>query len=141
MATDRLVLNIGLDGVTPLGQGYTNGKANPETVAKVMACAQALRRHGFVYLDNKLLQSDSEWTWAVEVVYDPHRPEGYTGVNGAVRGVAAALNQDVIACFEPSSHRGKMLGRDIDHDTAWGEFNPALFFLPNGRRLSESLTC
>jgi hypothetical protein len=139
MATDRLILNIGLNGVTPLGQGYTNGKANPETVAKVMACAQALRREGFVYLDNKLLQSDTEWTWAVEVAYDPRRPEGYTGVFGAVRMVAAALNQDVIAIYDEKKGEGFMRGRDIDHDDAWGEFNPALFFMPDGRRLSDVL--
>lgn len=139
---DNLILNIGLNGVTPLGQGYTNGRQNPELAAKVFACAQALRREGFVYFENKVVQSDSEPTWVVAVSRTPesaiplfrNKP-----LYGALRGVAAALNQDVIAVYFPERGRGTMKGRTIDHDHLWGEFNPDLFFMPDGRRLSAHL--
>lgn len=132
---DNLILNIGLNGVTPLGQGYTNGRQNPELAAKVFACAQALRREGFVYFENKVVQSDSEPTWVVAV----SRTYGERSLYGAVRRVAAELNQDVIAVWFPARQHGTMKGRDIDHDDAWGEFNPDLFFMPDGRRLSAHL--
>jgi hypothetical protein len=130
-----VVLNIGLDGVTP-SEGYTNGRRNPVISAKAFAVVQALRQHGFVYFANKVVVSDTEPTLTIEVaqVAGAQAP-----LHGAIRGVAAALNQDTIACWKPKRQHGVMLGRDIDHDDTYGPFDPHLFFMPDGDRLASAV--
>ena len=141
MSTQVITLNIGLDGVQPL-TGTTNGTPIPTTAGKVFACAKALRARSFVVLNNKIVQSDTELTWAVEVAYDSSTAVPLyrnQALYGAIRSAADALNQDVLAVYFQDRGRGTMKGRTVDHDHLWGTFNPDLFFLPTGERLSATL--
>jgi hypothetical protein len=137
---DNLILNIGLDGVPSSTTGRVAIAEDSKLAAKVFACSRALRTRGFVILNNRVVRSDSELTWVVEVTRNPSRPNGdYLGVHGAVRSVAHELNQEVIAAWDTDRGAGKMLGRTFDLDDSWGDFDPALFFMYDGRRLVDVL--
>lgn len=49
--------------------------------------------------------------------------------------IAAMLNQDCIAVYDPLTQRGRLIGPRAD---AWGGFTPAYFVLPDGSRLDPT---
>lgn len=127
----QFILNVGLDGVPVNGDSYTNGARNPRRIEQLMAVVQAARRIGFKVLATKMVESDTEPT-AVLTVECPW----ISGAHGYIRQLAQATGQQCIACWKPDRVKGVMLGATIDLDNSWGEFNPALFIMPDGSRLA-----
>lgn len=121
-----LLLNIGLNNI-PNVESYTNGQANPWIAKAAMTAAQALRRHGFVYGNNRVVHSDTEPTLVIEVTTDG------MAVDNRIEMVANALNQDCIAVWYSDEGVGDLIGpRAAD----WGAFDPSLFFTLAGTRMA-----
>lgn len=116
----QLILNIGLKGI------HTQ-----VTPASALHASRVLRKHGFSLVTGVVHHSATEPTLVATVEHDGG------GVHGDVRQVAAALNQECIACWKPHRGKGVMLGATIDQDDSWGAFNPALFLMPDGAVLSS----
>lgn len=62
----------------------------------VIAVARALRQHGFIAPAARVVQrlATGEWFLATRAEYNPRQPQGYTGVNGALRMLAQTLAVD-----------------------------------------------
>lgn len=121
----QVILNIGLDGITP-SESYTNGQANPPAVARSLQAVQTARQLGFKFLHTRLLESDTEPTLVARV--EVARP------NHDVAILAQHLNQDCIAVYDEFTGRGALCGPRAHK---WGDFNPEFFFTLNGQRLAE----
>lgn len=107
-----LTLNIGL-----VAQG------RPYPAERALA---ALRAAGAVVSMSTVVQSDTEPTLVVVCDVNPYM----------IQGVSMALDQDCIAVWNGETRQGWLSGPRAD---AWGDFNPDLFFVPNGKRLSDVL--
>jgi len=116
----QLILNIGLKGI------HTQ-----VTPASALHASRTLRKHGFGLVAGVVHHSATEPTLVATVEHEGG------GVHGDVRQVAAALNQECIACWKPTRNKGVMLGATIDQDDSWGPFNPALFLMPDGATLAQ----
>lgn len=127
----EIILNVGLDGVPVNGESYTNGVRNPHRVEQLMAVVQATRQAGFAIIEAKLLQSDTEPT-AVMRVTRAHSDLSHT--RDAVFRLAQALNQEAIAAYSAGHGQGWLLGPGAHN---WGDFNPAFFIMPDGKRLAQ----
>lgn len=129
----QLILNIGLDGI-PADLSYTNGVLNPLVARQALTAVQALRREGFVVKHAVKHLSDSEPPLVVTAEFGNSPLHGLgSGVNATFGQAAKALNQDCIAAYSPFTVRGRLIGPKAE---AWGEFNPAMFIMPDGTRLS-----
>lgn len=126
----RIILNIGLDGV-PADKSFTNGRPNPATVARALTAVQAVRALNFKLTpgNSRVLESNTEKTLVAIVDHDGD-------VVDAVYQLAEKLNQEAIAVWWPARAEGKLIGPKAE---AWGEFDPAQFLMPDGRRLSAML--
>ena len=123
------ILNIGLDGIPSTGTSYTNGLRNPSVLEYSFAAVQAARALNFKLLRTKLLTSDTEPTLVAEVVH--------TGdIRACTNWLAEKLNQDCIAIYDTDTGVGQLIGPKA---AAWGDFNPAFFFLLDGSRLAAPL--
>jgi len=72
-------------------------------------------------------QSDSEPTMVVGGEFTPEQ----------VYAIAEQLNQKAIACYDPATGTGMLIGpRKAEWIAAWGDFNPKYFIMPTGERLS-----
>jgi hypothetical protein len=93
---------------------------------------QVMLHLGFNVLDIKLFQSNSEPTAVVTI-----RSDGgpYT-LHAALYDLAVFLKQDCIGCYFTDCKVGILGGPEVKK---WGPFNPALFLMPDSRRLSEHL--
>jgi hypothetical protein len=129
-----VILNIGLDNVPVDGETYTNGIRNPRRVEQLFAVVHTARRLGFTVITAHLRQSNSEPTAVLAA-----RHAAPSNLHGYVRQLAAALDQTCIAAWKVARQHGVMLGATIDLDGSWGPFNPELFLMPDGTRLSETL--
>ena len=126
----EVILNIGLDGI-PAGLSYTNGKLNPLNARQALTAVQALRAHGMQVKASKVFQSDTEPTMVAVVVMTGH--DSYENTR-ALHQTAADLQQACIAVYTPRVAFGALVG---PHAAAWGAFNPELFIMPDGTRLSQ----
>lgn len=115
----RMLLNVGLE------QGSTGTFNSVDDTLAVLGMHVHVRYHA-------LVESDTEPT----VVVLAEDSIGPTSVRGALYAVAQALGQQAIAVWDPMTQRGALVGPQAD---AWGEFNPAFFILPSGRRLADAL--
>lgn len=115
----RFILNIGLDP-----------KATPEIAAHV--AREILRANGFFTVGNsRIVQSDTEPTLVVGVT-----PQPGILVRSAIHQTAVDLGQECIAVWELLPRYGSLIGPGA---AKWGAFDPHLFFMLDGRRLSEHL--
>lgn len=78
------------------------------------------------HLSFSLHESDSETTLVVNALIPS---------DVAVAELSANLDQDCIAIWDLMHSEGRLAGPQA---AKWGDFNPALFILPNGSRLSEA---
>lgn len=70
-------------------------------------------------------QSDTEPTIVIEL-------EGRKGLRQRVYALAKYLGQECIASYSPELDHGELIG-----PAPWGDFDPCLFLLLDGRRASE----
>lgn len=114
----RLLLNIGLQvGATQTLAAH---------VVREILIANDFILHG----EGKVFESDTEPTPVIGVDAPP-RIAGSAARNP--RQTAVDLGQDCIAVWHPATG-GNLLGPKA---AEWGTFNPALFILPNGKRLAS----
>jgi len=76
--------------------------ADPRKIGgPVIAAAKALRRLGFKHGSGKVEHrvATGEYLLVVRAEYDPHRPDGWTGVNGAVRALCGELGVEPISLW------------------------------------------
>ncbi len=84
-------------------------------------------------------QSDTEATAVISFEWGVSRMAFGLALHGCIRQLAQATKQEVIPAYKPERMKGVMLGATIDLDDAWGDFNPALFIMPDGSRLGADL--
>jgi hypothetical protein len=111
---NEIILNIGL------------AQAAPGSTLPVFVVARALRAAGFTQTTGRIVQSDTEATYVTQ---------GYGLSDHAIHLLAIDLEQECIAVYDLTHREGRMVGPLKE---AWGEFNPAAFFLPNSSRMSEA---
>lgn len=115
----RLLLNIGLQ----VGAAQTLAAH----VVREILIANNFLLHG----EGKVFESDTEPTLVVWVDAPPF-------ISGAatcsLHRAAADLGRDCIAVYCESTGFGALIG---PKSAKWGPFNPALFILPNGKRLAS----
>ena len=111
----RLLLNIGLQvGATQTLAAH---------VVREILIANDFILHG----EGKVFESDTEPTLVIEASTLRRSFVEQT------RQAAVDLGQDCIAVWHPATG-GNLLGPKA---AEWGTFNPALFILPNGKRLAS----
>jgi hypothetical protein len=120
----RIILNVGLK------VGRTNDTI---TINDVIGAFRKVFGHAPV-LGFWVRNSDTEPTAVLSFEY-----RGLDSVHGLIRQLAQATQQEVIPAYKPERMKGAMLGATIDLDGAWGDFNPALFIMPDGSRLGAAL--
>lgn len=115
----RLLLNIGLQ----VGAAQTLAAH----VVREILIANDFILHG----EGKVFESDTEPTPVIGVDAPP-RIAGSAARNP--RQTAVDLGQDCVAVVNPLNGFGTLVGPKA---AEWGAFNPALFILPNGKRLAS----
>lgn len=116
----RTILNIGL----LRSEASQVAPKAPLNVAVLMDCVKALwGRAAQAYVHT----SDTEPT----LVIDVSAPVS----TGQVERLSKAFDQDAIAFFDTHTGRGFLAG---PRASAWGNFNPEYFLLPNGDRLAQA---
>lgn len=115
----KFIVNIGLDVEA------TSGIA--AQVAREIIVANNL----FVE-KTRVVQSDTEPTLVAEVVYPGH--SAMLCIQ-CLTAIANDLKQDCIAVYRPETGMGALVG---PRAAKWGKFNPELFFMLNGKRLSST---
>ena len=108
----QVILNIGLD--------HPGGRHLPHWVTA------AARLAWFKVTGAHLVQSDSEPTLVLTV--EDNEP----GLDNRIDELAKTLKQDCIAVWYPEESWGMLIGPKA---AEWGNFNPAFFFMPDGKRL------
>lgn len=95
---------------------------------------EILKANGFVISRTAIVQSDTEPTLVADVSFLP-----FTGraLGEAIYETATDLKQEAIGAWLPGFKKGRLIGPKAD---AWGEFDPALFFMLDGKRMSELQT-
>ena len=115
----KFLINIGLD-------------VKASTTLSADVAKQIVRAYNFLIERETLLQSDTEPTLVLEVI----ALIGPTLALQGFHGIATDLKQDCIAVYRPKDGKGALIGPNAK---AWGEFNPAYFFLLDGTRLGGEL--
>jgi len=114
----KLILNIGL----PSGSTVHTGLA-----LHVLATQCDFRIH-----EDSVLQSDTEPTLVAVVSYNR---AGVLWMEHAALALASRiLERDCIAVWDVALNKGSLIGPQARE---WGDFDPARFLMPDGRRLSE----
>ena len=114
----KLILNIGLD----VGATRT---------MHVSVVHEILSANGFLRHRERVIESDTEPTLVVEV---SHLGSPMSAAL-AVFILPRDLQQDCIAVYNPATKVGALAGPRANE---WGPFDPARFFLLDGKRLSET---
>ena len=115
----RLLLNIGLQvGATQTLAAH---------VVREILIANDFILHG----EGKVFESDTEPTHVIGVDAPPFI---FGAATCSLHRAAADLGQDYIAVVNPLNGFGTLVGPKA---AEWGAFNPALFILPNGKRLAS----
>ena len=122
----QAILNIGLDNAPIAGESFTNGVRNPEVATRMLTAVQNARHAGFKITAAKLVQSDTEPTLVLTITDDD------PGLDNRIDMLATTLKQDCIAVWYPGEQWGQLIGPKA---AEWGNFNPAFFFMPDGKRL------
>lgn len=115
----RLLLNIGLQ----VGAAQTLAA---HAVREILI-ANDFILHG----EGKVFESDTEPTLVVQVGASPFAS---ISTMRRLRQTAVDLGQDCIAVYSPLTEYGLLAGPKA---AEWGPFNPALFILPDGKRLAS----
>ena len=113
----EIVLNIGL----ARGDGFH---------VSTLEALRVLNTNGVFVNTSEVFESDTEETLVVTGSLSGHDSKENTE---SLHRVAQALGQDCIAVWSPLIHFGALIG---PRAAAWGEFNPAFFILPDGKRLA-----
>jgi hypothetical protein len=108
------IINIGLN----IGDGSRRNMPGD--------CIRALHAEGVIIVGKTaVVNSDSEPTLVATVVL----PE-----DASLYAVSRSLQQEAVAVYYPDSSTGALVGPMA---AAWGTFDPSMFFLRDGKRLSE----
>ncbi len=115
----NFILNIGLNSETD----------GPITPARALA---ALMANDIRIESDVVLNSDTEPTLVATVTMYDFPALCWRKLHQ----VANDLHQDCIAAWNPESMKGALIG---PRAAKWGDFNPALFIMPDGSRLGAVL--
>lgn len=114
-----VILNIGLDA-----------KATPSIASHV--ALEIVKANGFLVRKHAVHRSDTEQTLVVVGRVDP--TQSVPLLTPVSYRIALDLQQDCIAVWRTNPDQGRLIG---PRAARWGAFDPALFIMPDGRRLSE----
>ena len=112
----EVILNIGCDS-------KVLGKIPP------MLVVSAARLRNVDVIAHRVVQSDTEKTVVLHAQIDGPQ------IAKVLTDLCDVLKQDCIGVYAPGVRRGDLVG---PRAKAWGDFNPAFFFLLAGSRLSAN---
>lgn len=100
----------------------------------VEVALQVLISNDFLICEHAVVESDTEPTLVVRVIYRNNSPLFFLQ---DTRDAASYLEQDCIAVYRPKTGKGALVGPRAEK---WGTFNPELFFMLDGTRLAGGVS-